>query len=260
MGNVGDIRAVTVFFVAFLTLELICSTSRGALASAGCNAVNAGGFNVSTGGLAKNTIGGFALGDNVTFAISSSSSGSWILRTDSFANLDNSPIFVTNLSLTKSYTVSGVNQDKTLTQYSGGISVVASCTAAAPEPTITSVSPISGPSTGGTSVAIVGTEFNGVTSVNFGSNPAAFTVNTSSSITAISPANNGTVDVTVSNSKGTSATNAADQFTYIDDANAPLIIILPRADPRRRSHPSLSSPAPTTAGRSPGLTFPGRPQ
>jgi hypothetical protein len=250
---VGHVRADAAFFAAFLTLELICTTSRAALASSGCNAVNAGGFNVSSGGLAKNTIGGFEVGDIVTFVINSNSNGSWILRTDSFANLDSSPIFVTSPSLTRSYTVSGVNQDKTLTQYSGGIGVVASCVAAAPEPTITSISPISGPSTGGTSVTIVGKEFNGVTSVNFGSNGAAFTVNSESSITAISPANNGAVDVTVSSSKGISATNAADQFTYIDEISTPLIAILPRPDPRRRSHPSLLPPAPTTVQRLLGL-------
>jgi len=84
-------------------------------------------------------------------------------------------------------------------------------------PTVTGVSPTSGSAAGGTTVGITGTNFTGVTAVDFGpGNPATlFTVNNAGSITATSPAGTGTVDVTVSAGGGTTATNASDKFTYI---------------------------------------------
>ena len=46
------------------------------------------------------------------------------------------------------------------------------------EPTVTNVNPNTGPTSGGTSVTITGTNFSGATAVSFGSNAAAsFTVN-----------------------------------------------------------------------------------
>jgi len=88
---------------------------------------------------------------------------------------------------------------------------------AAARPTITSVSPASGPLAGGTSVTITGTNFTGVTAVKFGSNNAAsFSVASATLITAVSPAAVvGTVDITVIADGGTSAVNAADQFGYV---------------------------------------------
>jgi hypothetical protein len=83
-------------------------------------------------------------------------------------------------------------------------------------PTVTSLAPASGSTAGGTSVTITGTNFQGVTAVNFGGSPAtSFTVNSGTQITATSPAGSvGTVDVTVTNAIGTSATSASDEFTY----------------------------------------------
>lgn len=86
-------------------------------------------------------------------------------------------------------------------------------------PTVTAVSPNQGPATGGTSVMITGTGFcngAGATSVKFGATSAvSYVVNSDTSITAISPAGAGTVDVTVTTAGGTSATSAADKFTYV---------------------------------------------
>jgi hypothetical protein len=85
-----------------------------------------------------------------------------------------------------------------------------------PPPTVTGVSPAEGPQAGGTSVTVTGTELIGATAVKFGSSDAtSFTVNSESSITAVSPAGTGTVDVTVTTPAGTSATSAADQYTYV---------------------------------------------
>ena len=86
-----------------------------------------------------------------------------------------------------------------------------------PPPRVTSVSVMSGPTAGGTSVTVTGTGFTGATAVTFGATPAAsFTVNGDASITAVSPAASaGTVDVTVTTAGGTSGPNSSDQFTFI---------------------------------------------
>jgi hypothetical protein len=82
-------------------------------------------------------------------------------------------------------------------------------------PTVNKVEPTSGPAAGGTSVTITGTGLTGATAVKFGSNNAAsYTVNSPGSITVVSPAGAGTVDVTVITAAGTSPTSPADQFTY----------------------------------------------
>jgi hypothetical protein len=82
-------------------------------------------------------------------------------------------------------------------------------------PTVTGLSPSSGPAAGGTFVTITGTSFTGATAVDFGPNPATnVTVVSNTSITATSPAGAGVVDVTVTAPGGTSATSPADQFTY----------------------------------------------
>jgi hypothetical protein len=83
-------------------------------------------------------------------------------------------------------------------------------------PTVTRISPASGTAFGGTIVTITGSGFSGNVSVQFGTVRApAMTVNSSSQITATSPAGTGTVDITVSNPAGTSATSTADRFAYI---------------------------------------------
>jgi len=82
-------------------------------------------------------------------------------------------------------------------------------------PTVTGLSPTSGPAAGGTPVTITGTGFTGATGVDFGTVAAtSFTFVSDTSITAVSPAGTGVVDVTVTTPGGTSATSAADQFTY----------------------------------------------
>ncbi len=82
-----------------------------------------------------------------------------------------------------------------------------------PPPTVTGVSPTTGPS--GTVVTVTGTNFTGVSAVDFGVNAATtFTVNNSTTLTATAPSGTGTVDVTVIAGGGTSVINANDQFTY----------------------------------------------
>ena len=87
---------------------------------------------------------------------------------------------------------------------------------AAAAPTVTGLSPTSGPAAGGTLVTITGTGFTGATAVDFGTTAATdVTVVSDTTITADSPAGTGVVDVTVTTPAGTSATSPADQFTYI---------------------------------------------
>jgi hypothetical protein len=94
-------------------------------------------------------------------------------------------------------------------------------------PTVTGISPTSGPATGGTLVTITGTDFTSATAVNFGTvaGTNVIVVN-ASTITAISPAGAGTVNVTVTTPSGTSPITAADQFTYT--AAAPTVVSLVR--------------------------------
>jgi streptogramin lyase len=80
---------------------------------------------------------------------------------------------------------------------------------------ITNVSPDSGSTAGGRSVTITGSGFSGATAVRFGSRSAThFTVNSESSITAISPPGAGSVDVSVTTPHRTTPASAADRFSY----------------------------------------------
>jgi hypothetical protein len=83
-------------------------------------------------------------------------------------------------------------------------------------PAVTSLSPARGPARGGTTVAINGANFIGVTSVHFGSTAATgVKVISATEITVTAPAGTGTVHVTVTAASGTSsATAAASAYQY----------------------------------------------
>ncbi|MGA8115261.1 MAG: IPT/TIG domain-containing protein [Actinocatenispora sp.] len=81
-------------------------------------------------------------------------------------------------------------------------------------PTIDTLSPTSGPASGGTSVTISGTALTTTGSVTFDGTPAPFTVLNDSSVTAVTPPGAaGAVDVVVGTDGG-SAT-ATDAYTYL---------------------------------------------
>jgi hypothetical protein len=122
-----------------------------------------------------------------------------------------------------------------------------------PPPVITSVSPASGPATGGTTVVIKGSSFTGATAVSIGAGTtASFTVIDDSTISAVTPnvlgANGqpefGTVDVHVTTPGGTSAITSFDQFTYLAPAGTPTPTSSPTSTP-------LPSPPPTLSGFTP---------
>ncbi|MEU7245677.1 IPT/TIG domain-containing protein [Streptomyces sparsogenes] len=65
------------------------------------------------------------------------------------------------------------------------------------------LTPNSGPAAGGNSVVIAGNNFNGATSVKFGTKSATFTVDSNTQITATAPSGSGVVGVTVTTPGGT---------------------------------------------------------
>jgi predicted outer membrane repeat protein len=83
-----------------------------------------------------------------------------------------------------------------------------------PPPTLTSVSPATGITTGGTSVTLTGTGFTGATSVTFDGLAAAFTVLSPTQISATTPAHAaGAISVNVTTPNGTNPVNSL--FTYV---------------------------------------------
>jgi hypothetical protein len=85
-----------------------------------------------------------------------------------------------------------------------------------PIPTVTAVSPPSGPQGGGTVVTITGTDFASPATVSFGATAATkVMVVGPTTITATSPPGTGTVNVKVTTPGGTSTTSSADLYRYL---------------------------------------------
>lgn len=103
--------------------------------------------------------------------------------------------------------------------------------------TVSSVSPNSGPTSGGTNVVISGTGFTDATEVRFAGTFVPFTVVNDQEITATSPPGSGIADVIVGTSAGDSMATPQDWFTY------------PRRSPN--SSPVLGRPAAARLYRSP---------
>jgi hypothetical protein len=91
-----------------------------------------------------------------------------------------------------------------------------------PPPTIAAISPAEGPTAGGTSVTIAGTNFIEVTSVQFGENPArSFAVTNEGVLTAVAPSGTpGRVPVKVTTVAG--STTSPQPFIYSSVSNLPL--------------------------------------
>ena len=99
-------------------------------------------------------------------------------------------------------------------------------------PTVLSVAPSSGPTVGGTSVVIAGTNFAGTKAIKFGSTTAAsFTVNSETVLMVKTPAHDaGTVSVTVVTTHGTATKAGA--FTFLAPASTP-----PKTSPKTGTSP-----------------------
>ncbi len=82
-------------------------------------------------------------------------------------------------------------------------------------PFVTGISPATGPVGVKTNVTITGQNLSGATAVKFGTVAGTIVSDTATKIVVTSPAGSlGKVDITVTTSKGTSATSAADKFTF----------------------------------------------
>ena len=138
--------------------------------------------------------------------------------------LDGAPLGLCTSATTARYTGLG-NGPHTFTveaiDAAGDVSAPASYTwtvsgASTLTPAVTSISPTSGPTGGGTTVTVNGTNFTGATKVMFGATAAtSFTVSPTQ-ITAVSPRHAAAiVNITVTTPGGTSANVAGDQYTYV---------------------------------------------
>ncbi len=99
------------------------------------------------------------------------------------------------------------------------------------QPTVTGVSPNSGPTGGGYDVTVTGTNFVGTTGVAAGDTPTAFQVVDDGTLSVyIPPSDSGpgdSVDITVTSPGGTSPTTPADQFTYTAPPPPPSVATSP---------------------------------
>jgi IPT/TIG domain/PASTA domain len=95
-----------------------------------------------------------------------------------------------------------------------------------PAPRATALSVVTGPTAGGTSVTISGTDLEGASAVSFGSTPAAIVADSEAAITVLAPASAAaaTVPVSVTTVAGT-ATGPG--YTYV----APAVVPIPKAAP-----------------------------
>jgi IPT/TIG domain/PASTA domain len=94
-------------------------------------------------------------------------------------------------------------------------------------PSVTSISPASGPSGGGAVVSLTGARLGEVSAVSFGGTPATFTLVSETQLFAVAPPGAaGAVSVSVINAAGTAA--APQTFTYIaPPAPAPAVPVTP---------------------------------
>jgi hypothetical protein len=120
---------------------------------------------------------------------------------------------------------------------------------------VSGIAPASGPTTGGNGIVVMGRDFSGATRIMFGQT-AGTVVNVNDAgtqLTALAPPGTGTVDVTVLTPAGTSATGAADAYTYVPPG-AP-----PAPSPGAPSPGAPSPGAPSPGAPSPGAPSPGAP-
>src|SRR5438270_8968693 len=83
-------------------------------------------------------------------------------------------------------------------------------------PVVSSITPSTGPTTGGTVITITGSNFVvGATAVQVGANSATgVSCSSATTCTATSPAGSGTVNVRLTTASGTSTDSSASEFTY----------------------------------------------
>ena len=117
------------------------------------------------------------------------------------------------------YTITATSKDSITTTLTAKTSRDFSLSILPQPPTVTSVSPTSGPVAGGSVITIDGTNLANPTFVYFGTVSATITTQSATRVQAILPAGAGTVNVSVATAGGTSGSSAGSQFNY----NPPVI-------------------------------------
>src|SRR5436190_8433850 len=181
---------------------------------------NSGNQTVVRGSSVPNTITA-TLSSGTTQAAAFSASGMPSGVTASFDTPSCSPTCTSTLTLTANAAAALGTSAITATAIAGPVTrtTLFNLTVNAPPPTVTSVSPTSGSTSGGTGVTVTGTNFLAGATVSIGGTPATgVTVVNSTTITATAPARAaGLVGVSVTNPDTQSAT-LANAFTYIAPA------------------------------------------
>ncbi len=123
-------------------------------------------------------------------------------------------------------------------------------------PTITSITPSLGPTTGDTQVTLLGTGYEGTSAVFFGATRVlSFQVVSNTVMFATSPGMpTGTYDITVINSQGTSETSLADQFTYTNSTTTSSSSSSTTSPSSSTSTTTSSGPTSSTSTTSPTST------
>ncbi len=104
-----------------------------------------------------------------------------------------------------------------------GLMLTLECPGSKPiAPSVTTLFPASGPSTGGNTVVIGGEQLAGTVAVHFGGTPATYVkVLSSYAVAAVAPAGTATTNITVTTQGGTSATGEATAYSYSTPASTP---------------------------------------
>ena len=122
---------------------------------------------------------------------------------------------------TFTFTVHGTDSSTATPASFTSAQITLTISAATGVPSVSTVIPSTGSSSGGGVVAIIGANFNGATAVKFGGKAATgVTLVSSTWISATAPAGIGKVDVTVTAPGGTSAVVAADKYSYVASSGA----------------------------------------
>jgi hypothetical protein len=160
-------------------------------------------------------------GDEVTFEAGESSAPGGVFRYSWQFNEeggDSTPVETSLPTVTHTFLEPGTYTVALTVFAQDGTSIGAARTVSVgilPAPTVTKVSPRTGPPAGGRTVKIIGTRLLGTTAVHFGTRTAAFKIESATTILAVSPAGStGPVAITVTSPDGTSASTPADTFTY----------------------------------------------
>jgi IPT/TIG domain/FG-GAP-like repeat len=209
-----------VFAVALAAAAIAALGSvREAGASPGCDAVNAGSWNIfASGRTGRRMTGNFATGDELAFTIMAQADeqNPAVYEFDGTLSNGGALVLTQDQSVFPSFTVPGDGSGSLTIASVYGIAVTAaSCTHL---PTVTSISPNAGSTRGGTVVNITGTNFTEPAQVKVtigGTAATGVTVVSATSITAITGAHPaaGLVDVAVTNKAGTAT--GSNLFRYV---------------------------------------------